>query len=677
TGVIETGLFNGDAAGMALEQSNTSGTLGVVSVATPLLLNDLSPLTIAGPVTVATLGLGDTGSIGEAGSINATTLVSLGKIGGNVVLDGVNTIATLGDFSAAGSVTLDDAAALAVTGSVTALNASLTAAALNIPGTIAATTLGLISAGSIDEGGSVDANMLDAQAGGDVALTGINNIGTLGGFTVTGNATIADGATLSMAGPFSAANATVAAAGLAIPGPVSIAGTLLLGSTGPVTESGSIVAATLGSEGLIGGTVALGGTNTIITLADFAAGGDVDFTDTAPLTIAGTFNAPNATLAADGFAVPGDIAVPGLLSLSSLGAIDAPGTIMAGTLTGTSGGAVLLDGTDRIATLGDFHAGSGAFTLIDGVPLRVSGAVNAADIVLTAPTTSITGTLATPGTLGLGGGTIIETGAISAAVLQSQGALGGYVSLAGSNRIGMLGQFDDAGHALSLVDGGPLDLAGPVTAQVVSISATGMLTLDGIAGGGLFINGRAPAGAVTSQTAPRAGIDSVLSVVAGGAQQLVQTGIFDIDAGPIAQQVGLATQPNMLFVDLNTTGSASFADLVAPNTTMVISLGGGAASGQLDLKFLAVAGSYAGKANFTGTLDNVSGQAAAHNSVVVPVPGVNYRFNACIIGSVNCTVLPVVTLPEASPLQDFDLTPTRRRRLDRDVRLPGIAAKDY
>jgi hypothetical protein len=73
----------------------------------------------------------------------------------------------------------------------------------------------------------------------------------------------------------------------------------------------------------------------------------------------------------------------------------------------------------------------------------------------------------------------------------------------------------------------------------------------------------------------------------------------------------------------------------------------------------------------------VSGQAAAHNSVVVPVPGVNYRFNACIIGSVNCTVLPVVTLPEASPLQDFDLTPTRRRRLDRDVRLPGIAAKDY
>jgi len=157
----------------------------------------------------------------------------------------------------------------------------------------------------------------------------------------------------------------------------------------------------------------------------------------------------------------------------------------------------------------------------------------------------------------------------------------------------------------------------------------------------------------------------------------LQTGIFDIDTGPIAQQDGLAAQPNMLFVLLPSSGNASFANLMAPNTTMVINLGGGAASGQLNLKFLAVAGSEAGKANFTGTLGNLSGQEAAHNGVVVPVPGANYRFNACIIGSVNCTVLPVVTLPEASPLQDFDLTPTRKRRLDRDVRLPGIAAKDY
>jgi hypothetical protein len=661
---------------MALTQGNSIGTLGAISVANALLLEDSAPLTIAGPVTAATLGLGDTASIDEIGAITATTLVSLGTIGGAVVLGGVNTIATLGDFAAAGSVSLVDAAPLAVAGSVSAPDASFTAAALNIPGTIASGTLGLISAGSIAAPGSIDAGVLTGRAGGTAAFVGTNTIATLGGFTVAGNATIDDAATLSVAGPFSAANATLAAAGLAIPGQIGIGGTLLLGSAGPVNESGTIATFTLGSAGVIGGTVALGGTNTIVTLADFAARDDVDLADTAPLTIAGTLSAPNAALTAAGFMIPGVVAVPGVLSLSSGGAIGAPGTISAGTLTGTSAGAVALDGTDLIATLGDFNAGGG-FTLLDAAPLLVAGAVNAPDITLTAPTMSIAGRLTTPGTLGLGGGAIIETGAITAAVLQSQGALGGNVSLAGSNRIGMLGQFDDAGHALSLLDATALDLAGPVTAQVVSISATGELILDGIAGGGLFINGAAPAGAVTAQTAPRRGIDSVLNVADGGAQQLVQTGIFDIDTGPIAQQDGLAAQPNMLFVLLPSTGNASFANLMAPNTTMVINLGGGAASGQLNLKFLAVAGSEAGKANFTGTLGNLSGQEAAHNGVVVPVPGANYRFNACIIGSVNCTVLPVVTLPEASPLQDFDLTPTRKRRLDRDVRLPGIAAKDY
>ncbi len=677
TGSLATGSLTGSAGALELTGTNTIATLGALSIANALLLQDATPLTIAGPVAAGTLALGDTGAITEPGSINAATLASLGTIGGPVALTGTNTIATLGSFSAGNTVALDDTAPLTIAGPFTAPDATIAAAGLTVPGTITTDTLALLSAGAITATGPIDTATLRGRAGGILALTGANQIGTIASFTATGDATINDGAPLTLAGSFTAPNATITAAAIAIQGSIALQNTLALGSPGSVTETGAITAQTLTSEGIIGGSVALTGTNTIVALGDFAARNDIILLDTAPLTIAGTLSAASATLGSAGLSIPGDIAVPGTVSLASTGGITETGTIDPALLTGSTAGPASLTGTNVIATLGAFTVADGAFMLNDTTPLIVTGPLTAADIALTTPGLAVPGSITTPGTITIAGGGVSETGAIAANLIQTTGSLTGDASLIGTNQIGTLGSFNDTGHYLSLNDARALTLIGPVTARAVTIAAAGQLVLDGTAGGGLFIQGQGLAMPIAPDVQPRAGIDSVLSVTNGGAQQLLQTGAFTIDTGPVAQAAGLANQPNGVFMLLPSTGSATFADLLAPNTTLVINLGGGMASGQMALHFLVVAGSAAGQTNFDGSLGNLSGQAAAHNGVVVPVPGTNYRFNACIIGSVNCTVLPILNLPEASPIQDYDLAPTRRRRLDRDVRLPGVAAKDY
>ncbi|MDD2877792.1 MAG: filamentous hemagglutinin N-terminal domain-containing protein [Acidiphilium sp.] len=677
SGSITTATLSGSASGMALGGANSVTALGAMSVANALRFNDIAPLVIAAPITAGSLALGDTGAISASGGISAGTLASIGTIGGAVGLTGHNHIGTLGNFAGAGTVTLDDSVPLIITGPFSAANATLSTGALTIPGTITTGSLALFSAGAVTATGPIDATLVSGNAAGRLTLTGANHIATLGSFTATGDAVIDDATDLDIAGPFTAPDATIMAAAITIPGTIGVGGTLALGSAGSITESGTIMAHRLTSQGTIGGIVDLTGTNTIGALGDFAATADIILADTAPLPIAGTLAAPNVTLRAPGLTIPGDIAVTGEVSLASLGTISETGTIDAGLLTGSSAGPAGLSGTNSIATLGNFTVTDGGFDLTDATPLVVTGPVRANTIGLIAPAITIPGRIATPGTLTLGGGNVTESGGIDAKMLQSHGALGGDAGFTGVNQIATLGSFNDAGHDLTLNDAGALSLAGPVSARVVSIAATGQLVLDGIAGGGLFIQGQALTTPTRPQVQPRVGLDSVLAVTNGGAQQLLQTGVFDIDTGPIALAKGLAAQPNTVFMMLPSHGSATFAGLQAPNTTLVLDLGGGKSTGQMALHFLVVAGNTVGQVNFDGSLGNLPGQAAAHNGVVVPVPGSNYRFNACIIGSVNCTVLPVATLPQASPLQDFDLNPPRRRHLDRNVRLPGVAAKDY
>ena len=90
--------------------------------------------------------------------------------------------------------------------------------------------------------------------------------------------------------------------------------------------------------------------------------------------------------------------------------------------------------------------------------------------------------MTTPGTLALrGAGNITETtGTISAATLDSVGAINGNVALGNANSIATVGGFTvAAGHALYLNDAGPVVLAGPVAAPTATFSASAI----GISGG--------------------------------------------------------------------------------------------------------------------------------------------------------------------------------------------------
>jgi hypothetical protein len=81
--------------------------------------------------------------------------------------------------------------------------------------------------------------------------------------------------------------------------------------------------------------------------------------------------------------------------------------------------------------------------------------------------------------------------------------------------------------------------------------------------------------------------------------------------------------------------------------------------------------------DLTGAINNYSGQAAAGEGSVEPFPLSQFQFNSCPIGSVNCVILPVEVLPSVNPLEDFDISQRKRRRLDKNVQLPGIATHDF
>ncbi|WP_287786681.1 filamentous hemagglutinin N-terminal domain-containing protein [Acidiphilium sp.] len=680
-GTVQTGLIEDDGS-ISLSIPNILMDAGTININQPFLAQHSSLIVQAG---------------GEFTGNGGITVAALGAAASLVALTGSNAITTLGSISA-GSFTLDDNAPLTIAGPFTATNASITntgslditgsfnatdaslaASDIRINANLDATTLSLdANAGTITNAGSVTgyvtASNLDATAS-LVALTGSNSITTLGSISA-GSFTLDDNAPLTIAGSFNATNASFAdtsAGGLDIAGQVSLASLLALSATsGSITSSGtgSISAPTLDAAASL---VALTGSNVITTLGSINVG-TFTLDDNAPLTIAGSLVAQRAAISAADLTIPGVILVDGALSLATSGTISETGTIDPTLLQIAGARDVLLTGSNTIDALGSVSVPLGNLALVDQVPLTVNGPVYALNISLDSPAMYIPGAINTPGTLGLGYGPISGNGPITAATLTSNSAVIGDVALTGTeNVIGTLGGFDAAGHLFALTDATALTVAGPVSAKALTITATGQITLDGADGGSFSIGGQFLPTYVYNGLSPRNGIDSVLQVIANGAPAngIVQTGQFNIDTGP------LQGQPNTLFMLLPDGADAKFNDLNARSTDLAISLINGYAQGTLYLHYLLVAGGLNGQTAFVGQIAGLAGSAAAHNGKVVPVPGSSYRFNSCIIGSVSCTVLPVAIVPERNPLDDFDISPRRRRKLDANVRLPGVAAKDY
>jgi hypothetical protein len=238
----------------------------------------------------------------------------------------------------------------------------------------------------------------------------------------------------------------------------------------------------------------------------------------------------------------------------------------------------------------------------------------------------------------------------------------------------------DSGFALD--NFGALTLVGPLVANVVSLTVHGQLTLDGTETGGLFIAGTIePANHLKPLP-----IDSVIDVdaPAGAGPAVLQTGTFFIDSGPDAgSYLGKAPPDATLFLNATPSGNIEFAPappnstgLIGPGVDLVADAGAtGTISGNVNLYRVVILDAFASQ--LTGFLDQVGGQAGAAKGFVDPNPKPAVQFNACPIESVNCTILQIESLPPVNPLQNFDIEQRKRRKLDNNVQLPGIATRDF
>ncbi len=530
-----------------------------------------------------TVDLTANGASEVSGIIVAAVLDSSGTPGGDFVLAQANQVTTLGPWIAGGALTLTDASgeagvpSLTVTGPVGVSALTLTAESIVLDGAITvagAADLSTTAGGVTQTGGTLSAGLLTSSLGvqgGAVVLGAAGNaVLSLGPFAVAGNGfTLTDASPLDVAGAVSAgAILLTVPAGLTVNAPVSASlvtvrgGGLTIGQGGVLGESGGVVdvvasgagetgdgliqAALLLSGGAPSGAFVLGGANQVTALGSFqmASGGSLLLADAVQLTVAGPVTADAVTLGAPAITLAGLIAANLVdLSASSGGITETSGSITAGLLSsggGIVGGATLDNPGNAVTALGNIAVSSGDFDFAQAGSLAVAGALTAPNVALRiggALQIAGAGRLQAAGTVDLSanGASEAPTGAIVAGVLDSTQGAGGQFLLNGANQVGILGQFADPAGGLSLADGQPLSVAGPVTAGSLALLAPS-LTLDGVIIGG-SVDLATTAGPLT-QTGGllAAGTLSSLRGVAGpvsltGPNQIVTLGPFTAQGG--------------------------------------------------------------------------------------------------------------------------------------------------
>ncbi|MDR3534964.1 MAG: filamentous hemagglutinin N-terminal domain-containing protein [Acetobacteraceae bacterium] len=500
------------AASFALTDSQDLAVTGTVTATTSVSIVDTGALLVAGTIapsdtaaiaiglTAASLtlpglisdgGSGTTTLQATSGGIDQTGMLIAGTLSGGATGTAnfagagatIDQVATLGDF-AAGSFALNDGHALTVAGVLaasssvaivesgsllvagtiqpngggTAISVGLTGAAIGITGLVSGGSGGSVAldatAGGVVETGTLLAGTLAAQAVADIDLTGAsataNRIGTLG--NVAADAfTLRDGIALSVAGP------------------------VLVGSSGTIADSGTMT---------VGGTIA-----------------------------PATGSAIAVGLTADTLLLPGLVDAGGgsVALVATTGSILQTGTLLAGTLSGSAAGSATLTGaaptTNQVDVLGTWQADT--FTLNDGRSMTLAGtlAVGHAATLIDSGTLSVTGALVPttgssiavaltadaidiPGLLSDGGagtvaltaltGDIQQTGTLIAHTLS--GSAAGDASFTGAgptiDHVATLGDF--AANRFTLNDGANLAVSGTLLAAgAVTIMDSGSLRVGG------------------------------------------------------------------------------------------------------------------------------------------------------------------------------------------------------
>ena len=363
-------------------------------------------------------------------------------------------------------------------------------------------------------------------------------------------------------------DATGAVAGAAFP-IINVA--TLSGSAGDVTlDDANNTVANLGN--FVATSFSLADAIDLSVIGTVAGGSSATITDAGSLTIV-----PGGTVTANAVGLTaGDITISGLVNdggagttslVANVGTISETGTLVAGTLTGSSAGTASLTGNNTVAALGasaasPFSAVGQSFTLVDAgaASLTVNG-LSAATVNLSALAYSIPGALTGTTSVALAAteSGISETGSLTTPLLT--GSAVGAVDLSGTNTVVAVGAsaaspFSAVGQSFTLVDGGAASLtvnglsaaAVSLTAPVVSIpgvligttsvalaassggiSETGTVTtplLTGSAAGTVSLTGSNTIAALgASAASPFSAVGQIFTLVDGGAASLAVNGL--------------------------------------------------------------------------------------------------------------------------------------------------------
>jgi filamentous hemagglutinin family protein len=668
-GTLESGgtTIGGD---VFLTNANSIDNLGNFTAALgTVALDNAINLTIAGSVSMpGTLSLQDDANITESSSGTLAVGTLTGGAAGAIALTSQNLIGTLSNLSAGSDITLNNGIILPIAGLITT-----------------STVLALEGAGFTEvSGGAIDAPSLvstGSDVSGSVLLdNGGNYIASIGPFTAGSIISILDQEALGASG-VDAGGVFLTAPGINIGAGGITAYGVGLYSTAGITEPNGFIHAHYLTGTDSGGDVVLTGHNTITNLNSFAApDNNFSINNDIGLTLAGALTAVN--LYADGVA-----SVTGPVSISNNATIANPrsGVTLAGPMS--IGGTLLVESASTLSQAANTgYVNAGQATLISNGAIGLDGNMSITgllDLMSYGNITHRAGSLVAA-TLAGSVGTITSglAGAVASGSFGTQALFGtvtGGLTASSSNAgavtdFNTLTSFTMNDSQFVLNNAGTLVIVGPVRADTVTINARGTLALDGMDGGGLFLKGKLESNSIQSVGT----MDSLLRVTPGvgenaGQPTIVQTGTFFINQG--------TAQPATVFLSAATpNGSINFAQppgaIDAPSVDLVLAVGPrGTISGNVNLQHIEILSALS--TNLTGTLDNVTGQAAAGKGTASPFPQSTYRFNACPIGSVNCTILPVETLPQTNPLENFDITQRKRKRLGQNVHLPGIATRDF
>jgi hypothetical protein len=331
-----------------------------------------------------------------------------------------------------------------------------------------------------------------------------------------------------------------------------IAGTLGLftAAGGTIASAAGITAATLVGNA---GTVSITGANEITDIGNFTARsftfaqrGAVDVTGTVNggtlasitsldgLTVDGAVTATATSLSGGSLTINGSATGTASLNLVATdGDITAyTGTLTTTLLTGSATGDAQLEGTNTVATLGNFAVGD-LFDLSGNSNLAVSGTVSGNNVQIEAPAITLTGTVSATFNAAL----VTDTGSINAAA-GSVSAENLYVSSAGSavftgsNTVGTV-TFDSIGSFVLndttqlVVDDSETDAGTSGAPPLVSLRAPTLIV-------GFFDDSRAPV---------RPGISALFASQAGlsapGGTISLSADTLTLDAGVSTGTIGL------------------------------------------------------------------------------------------------------------------------------------------